>query len=314
MAETGIVYSPEFKRHVPGPMHPECPARLDAVMAALQAEALDLVELTPREAQVDELALVHEPPYIERVYADISAGRSSLSTGDTDVCAASYAVSLLAAGAGMTGVDAVVEGRVRNAFCAVRPPGHHAGPARGMGFCVFNNIALAARYAQRVHGIGRVLIADWDVHHGNGTQDVFYDDGSVLFFSTHQYPWYPGTGRRSEIGTGPGNGTILNCPCAVGSGRREIVGAFRDVLVPAAKQFKPELVLVSAGFDSSRGDPLGGFTLSDDDFVDLTTIMTTIAYEHADGRLVSFLEGGYDLGGLACATAAHVRALAGAAP
>jgi acetoin utilization deacetylase AcuC-like enzyme len=178
-----------------------------------------------------------------------------------------------------------------------------------MGFCLFNNVACAARYAQAVHGAKRVLIADWDVHHGNGTQDIFYSDGSVLFFDTHQSPLYPGTGSRDEAGAGPGAGLIMNRPFAAGAGRTEIVGAFRDDLVTAADAFRPEIVLVSAGFDSRIGDPLGGFRLTDDDFAELTGIVMRIAAKHCGGRLVSTLEGGYALDGLASAVAAHVQAL-----
>jgi len=198
----------------------------------------------------------------------------------------------------------------RNAFCIVRPPGHHASGNRGMGFCLFNNIAIAARYAQRKYGIGRVLIADWDVHHGNGTQDIFYSDGTVFFFSTHQYPWYPGTGAASETGEGPGLGTTLNCPFPAGSGRKEILGAFQEKLRPAAEAFKPGLVLLSAGFDSRIGDPLGNFLLTDTDFADLTALLREIADRHAQGRLVSVMEGGYSLEGLAAGVRAHVAALA----
>jgi acetoin utilization deacetylase AcuC-like enzyme len=209
----------------------------------------------------------------------------------------------------LNAVDAVASGKAKNAFCVVRPPGHHATPDRGMGFCIFNSAAVAARYAQRKHGIGKVLIADWDVHHGNGTQDIFYSDGSVFFFSTHQHPWYPGTGMADETGEGPGRGATLNCPFPAGSGRKEILGAFREKLLPAADRFKPDLVMISAGFDSRLGDPLGRFTLGDEDFAELTAIMREIAGKHAGGRLISALEGGYNLAGLASAVLAHVQAL-----
>jgi acetoin utilization deacetylase AcuC-like enzyme len=243
------------------------------------------------------------------VKREVTAGFGDLSTGDTAICGASLEVALHAAGAVLNAVDAVVARQADNAFCIVRPPGHHATPDRGMGFCIFNNIAIGARYAQRKHGVERVLIADWDVHHGNGTQDIFYDDGSVFFFSTHQYPWYPGTGSADETGYADGEGKTLNCPFPAGAGRKEIVGAFRDRLVPAAAEFKPDLVLVSAGFDSRAGDPLGHFFLSDSDFAELTTNMLEIADRYAEGRLVSVLEGGYNLEGLACAARAHAQAL-----
>jgi len=178
-----------------------------------------------------------------------------------------------------------------------------------MGFCILNNVALAARYAQRRHGIGRVMIVDWDVHHGNGTQEIFYRDGSVFFFSSHQWPLYPGTGRADETGDGPGEGTTMNFPLPAGSGRREILGAVQNSLVPAAERFRPELLLISAGFDSRIGDLLGRFTLTDDDFADLTRAVMEIADRFAGGRVVSVLEGGYALDGLASAAAAHVNAL-----
>jgi acetoin utilization deacetylase AcuC-like enzyme len=178
-----------------------------------------------------------------------------------------------------------------------------------MGFCIFNNVALGARYAQRAHKLARALIVDWDIHHGNGTQDIFYADGSVFYFSTHRWPWYPGTGAAEETGTGPGKGTTLNKPFGAGAGRAEILGAFNDALVPAMRAFKPEIVFISAGFDSRVDDPLGGFTLTDADFADLTRVTLKIAEKYAGGRLVSVLEGGYALQGLGLAVAAHIEAM-----
>ncbi len=310
---TGLVYSAEYKRHLTGLGHPESPQRLDAIIEALAPERLEieLSRIRPRRATREEILYCHTAAYYDLAKRDIESGAGALSTGDTTVCRRSFDVALLAAGGAMAAVDAVMAARARGVFCAVRPPGHHAGVAQGMGFCIFNNAAIAARYAQKKHKIGKVLIADWDVHHGNGTQDIFYEDGSVFYFSTHQWPFYPGTGRKSETGRAAGAGTTLNCPFPMGAGRKEILGAFQDRLVPAADRFKPEMVIISAGFDGRIDDLLGGFRLTDKDFADLTTIVKDIARRHARRRVVSVLEGGYDLDGLAKATAAHVCALAG---
>ena len=309
---TALLLDSLYKRHDPGPGHPEQPARYDAVTRAIEGAGLlsRLHRVDVRVASEDEIALVHGRGYIEKVKREIAAGAHELSTGDTNVGPGSFDVAVRAVGGVLNAVDAVVAGKAANAFCAVRPPGHHARPEQGMGFCIFNNIAIAARYAQRRHGLAKVMIADWDVHHGNGTQDTFYADGSVFFMSTHQSPWYPGTGAANETGEGKGAGCILNFPFQAGSGRREIVGVFRENLRRAADAFKPDLVMISAGFDSREGDPLGRFTLSDMDFTDLTRIMLEIAGTHAGGRLVSVLEGGYNLKGLETAVAAHVTALA----
>jgi acetoin utilization deacetylase AcuC-like enzyme len=217
--------------------------------------------------------------------------------------------ALAAAGTVVSAVDAVMSARTPTAFCAVRPPGHHASANRGMGFCIFNNIAIGARHAARRHRVERILIADWDVHHGNGTQEVFWSDGSVLFFDVHQHPWYPGTGSPDEQGDGKGRGLIVNNPFPAGSGRTEILKAFRERLVPAAARFKPELVMISAGFDSRAGDPLGQFTLTDQDFAELTDVLLAVAREYAGGLLVSVLEGGYAIDGLGRAVAAHLARL-----
>ena len=263
----------------------------------------------PRPATDEDILRCHTPDYLRIVNEDVTEGLHRLSTGDTAISARSLEIARLAAGGLLAAVDEVLAGRVRNAFAVVRPPGHHATPKKGMGFCLFNNVAIAARYAQKKYGVGRVLVADWDVHHGNGTQDIFYEDGTVLFFDTHQHPLYPGTGGAKEAGEGAGRGLTINCPFPAGSGHNEIVAAFRERLVPAAQAFRPDLVLVSAGFDSRIDDPLGGFTLTDDDFAELTGIVKEIAEKHCGGRLVSTLEGGYNLAGLASAAASHVRAL-----
>jgi acetoin utilization deacetylase AcuC-like enzyme len=308
---TGIVAADAYAEHLTGEGHPERPERVAAIRRRLEADGLTakLKTIEPAAAADEAILRCHTADYLRIVAEDVADGERRLSTGDTPLSPKSLAVARLAAGGVVAAVDAVFAGRVRNAFAVVRPPGHHATPGKGMGFCVFSNVAIAARHAQAVHGVKRVLIADWDVHHGNGTQDIFYEDPSVLFFDTHQHPLYPGTGLATETGRGEGEGFTINCPFPAGAGRKEIVGAFREKLLPAADAFRPELVLVSAGFDSREGDPLGGFRLTDDDFAELTMIVMGIAERHADGRLVSSLEGGYSLEGLASAASSHVRAL-----
>jgi acetoin utilization deacetylase AcuC-like enzyme len=309
--KTGLVYSNEYLNHVTPQGHPESPRRAEVVMKALEEEGLlaRMERIQPRLAIQEDVTRVHTPHYFEIAKSDVQHGLADLSTGDTNICERSFDIALLAAGGVMKAVDLVIERKVRNAFCVVRPPGHHATPTRGMGFCLFNNIAIGARHAQARHKIGKVLIADFDVHHGNGTQDVFYDDGSVFFFDCHQSPWYPGTGAASETGTGKGLGCTVNCPFPAGAGRAEVYGAFETKLIDAAQKFKPDLVMLSAGFDSRQGDPLGHFKLADEDFTDLTKVMLHIAKEHAEGRLVTVLEGGYNLRGLMKAAAAHAKTL-----
>ena len=308
---TVILFDDIYLQHDTGPGHSEAPGRCQAIMRALRQApfAQRFREVKPRSAAFEEIYHCHTRQYVDFVKEDVESGAARLRTGDTPLCKQSLTVARAAVGGVLEGVDAVMGGKAERAFCVIRPPGHHAGPARGMGFCIFNNIALAARYAQKKHRVGKVLIADWDVHHGNGTQDIFYEDGTVFYFSTHQSPWYPGTGKAEETGAGKGRGTILNCPFAAGAGRKEILGAFQDRLLPAVNRFKPELVLISAGFDSRVDDPLGRFLLTDDDFADLTRIMLKMARQHAGGKLISVLEGGYGLSGLASAAAAHVRVL-----
>jgi acetoin utilization deacetylase AcuC-like enzyme len=264
----------------------------------------------PQQPATDEdVLLCHTRSYLDTAKRDVAEGRDDLSTGDTTICPRSLDVALRAVGGVMNAVDLVMTGKLHNAFCAVRPPGHHARPAQGMGFCLFNNIAIGARHAQKKHGAEKVLIVDWDVHHGNGTQDIFYEDGSVLFCSTHQSPWYPFTGWAEETGDGKGKHCTMNFPLPAGSGMKEIGGAIVDRLLPAASKFKPDLVMISAGFDSRMGDPLGRLQLTDDDFVSLTKHLMSFADSHCEGRIVSVLEGGYNLGGLASAVKSHVGAL-----
>lgn len=312
--KTGLLLDEDFCDHEPGEHHPEAPGRIRAIVDSLQTSGLDksCVRLEQRAVTDDEVRLAHTDGYLKTVLREIDGSSSGqLSTGDTNFGPQSLSVARHATGGLLNAVDSVIDGELDNAFCAVRPPGHHATPDRGMGFCIFNNAAVAARYAQEKYGLDRVAIIDWDVHHGNGTQDIFYEDKSVFYFSTHQSPWYPGTGSKDETGKGNGRGTTLNVPLPSGSGMEEIGTAFRGPFTKKMQEFKPDLVIISAGFDSRKGDPLGQLTLTDEDFVSLTKILMEIAGEFASGNLVSVLEGGYNQSGLAKAVAAHLGALRG---
>ncbi len=309
--KTGLLLDRSFTDHDPGAHHPEAPGRIEAIIEELTRSGLSesCVALPQRAVTDDEVLLAHTDGYLKTVLREIDGSSGQLSTGDTNFGPHSLEVARHAAGGLLGAVDGVISGEIQNAFCAVRPPGHHATPDRGMGFCIFNNAAIAARYAQQKHGLERVVIMDWDVHHGNGTQDIFYEDGSVFYFSTHQSPWYPGTGAKDETGRGQGRNTTLNTPLPSGSGIAEIEAAFRGPFTKKMKEFKPDLVIISAGFDSRLGDPLGQLTLTDDDFVKLTGILSDMAGEFAEGRLVSVLEGGYNQSGLALAVRHHLQAL-----
>ena len=309
---TGLVYHPDYLLHDTGPRHPEQPARLEAIMTGLDDAGLltRLVRIEPRRAQDEWLLTVHSRRYLEDLQRAVAAAPQARLGPDTRASPASYRVATLAAGGVLAAVDAVMDEQVRNAFVAARPPGHHALADRAMGFCLINNVAVAARYLQQRHHLERVLIVDFDVHHGNGTQEIFYDDPSVFYFSTHQYPYYPGTGAASEIGSGAGSGTTLNVPLAAGVGDAEIIAAFRDQLMPAAERFEPQFILVSAGFDAHRDDPLAQLAVTEAGYAALTAILRDLAERHAGGRLVSVLEGGYQLDALARSVAAHVGALA----
>ena len=311
---TGLLFDEVYLGHLAGNTgHPERPERLIAIRDGLEKAGLlkSLYRIAPRRVTDQELTLVHKPSYVALVRRELSnlEGLRELSTGDTMVSPKSLQAAELAAGGVLNVVDAVMAGKVRNAFAAIRPPGHHATPDRGMGFCIFNNVAIAARYLQKKHGVGRVLIVDWDYHHGNGTQDIFYNDGSVFYFSTHHYGAYPGTGSAQETGAGPGAGKILNVPMPPGAGDAQFLQAFETKLVPAARNFKPDFILVSAGFDSMRKDLLGQFDISPQGFAAMTRVVVSLADEFSHGRLVSVLEGGYRLDGLAESVVAHVKAL-----
>lgn len=311
MGKTGLVFDPRYLDHDMGAGHPESPNRLRAIMQQLEQSgtAARLTRITPREAEDKWITQIHAPAYLAMLRTHAPAnGRVSLDP-DTSMSSGSLPAAYLAAGGALAGVDAIMSRQVEHVFCAVRPPGHHAEAGRAMGFCLFNNVAIAARYAQRKHGLKRVLIVDWDVHHGNGTQHSFEDDSSVLFFSTHQYPHYPGTGRESERGRGAGEGVTINVPMEAGGGDDEYRAVFQKALVPAADAFKPEFVIVSAGFDAHKDDPLGSMGLTEEGYADLTGIVADIAKRHACGRMLSSLEGGYHLTALAASVDRHIQAL-----
>jgi acetoin utilization deacetylase AcuC-like enzyme len=300
-----------YLQHWTGIGHPESPLRLAAIVDRLRESGLwtALRRIPARQAQPEDILAVHRESYIQAVKRDIEQGYSTLSTGDTAICKDSLTAAMWAVGGVLAAGDAVMSRQVRRAFCAVRPPGHHAASDCGMGFCIFNNVAALARYLQRKHGLGRVLIVDWDVHHGNGTQEIFYEDDSVLFFSTHQWPLYPGTGLRKETGAGEGRGFTINCPLPSGAGDEEILAEFDQHLLPAAGKFEPEFVIISSGFDSRTQDPLGDLNVTDEGFAQLTRRVVAIANESAAGRVVSVLEGGYNPLGLGLAVEAHIREL-----
>ena len=309
---TLILYDDLCLEHLARVPHPESPDRLRAIVDRLKEEGLwEACEHPgPRDATEDDLALIHTREYIENVRRIAESGGGALDL-DTPLSEASYRAALRAAGLLLEGADRIAEGRARNGFAVVRPPGHHALPDRGMGFCLFNNIAIAARHLQRRRGVERILIADWDLHHGNGTQTAFYDDPSVMYLSLHAWPFYPGTGAESERGAGPGAGYTLNRPLAFGAGPEEYVRAMTEALLGPGRAFNPDFVLVSAGFDAAAGDPIGVFDLEAGHFASLTRAAMRVAAARCEGRLLSTLEGGYHLAQLSLGAAAHVRALLG---
>lgn len=297
--------------HDPGPYHPESPARLRAVLDALDGP--DFARLERREAPeaaIDDIARIHPRRFVERLLAAVPRSGHVGIDADTIMSPGSGQAALRAAGAVVAAVDAAMAGEADNAFCAVRPPGHHAEPGRAMGFCLFSNVAIGALRAREVHGIRRIAAIDFDVHHGNGTQACFWDDPDLFYASTHQSPLYPGTGGRNETGTAD---NIVNVPLPPMSGSREFrLGMTRDIL-PALDAFRPELLLISAGFDAHASDPLAQMMLDEADYVWITERLLETARQHAGGRVVSTLEGGYDLSALGRSTAAHVRTLMAAA-
>ncbi len=296
--------------HRPGPHHPESPERLEAVLAALKTpEFADAVWRDAPLGTFEQVLHIHTPDYVEDVQAaSPTEGYRALDAGDTILSPGSLEAVMRCVGAACAGVDDVVAQQARNVFCATRPCGHHAEADKAMGFCVFNQAAIAAIHARQQHGLQRVAVVDFDVHHGNGTQNSFYDDPDLFYGSCHQGQFYPGTGARHETGVAH---NIVNVPFPRGTGSVAFRAAMTDVLLPALREFAPELLIISAGFDAHHLDPLGGLKFTDDDYHWITRELLQVADETAGGRVVSVLEGGYSLEGLASGTAAHVRALMG---
>jgi acetoin utilization deacetylase AcuC-like enzyme len=309
MGKTSFLYNPLYLKHDTH-SHPENSGRLEAIYGKVQDSDIyqDLTFTEPRQATAEQIARNHDAGYIERVSTAWAEGMSNLDA-DTVISKDSYEAAVLAAGAGLTAVDLVVDGNADNAFCAVRPPGHHAEQDRAMGFCLFNNVAIAARYAIEEKELNRVFIFDWDVHHGNGTQHSFYNDPSVYYASAHQYPFYPGTGDADETGSGDGLGTTLNFPMRAYSGDEDYMDHIENKLIPEMIRFKPDLIIISAGFDAHQRDPLANIELTTECFGDMTDRIKLAADEICGGRLISMLEGGYDYQALSDSVLTHLKHL-----
>jgi len=307
---TSLIYDDIYLKHDTGANHPENAMRIKNTIEYLRSasiwQKLDIKK--PRAATIEEISTVHTISQIEEV-AEIAKTGGGYLDPDTHVSPDSYEAALYASGALLTAIDLVMDKKADNAFCLVRPPGHHSTPAKAMGFCLFNNVAIAAKYIQSKYNLDRVAIIDWDVHHGNGTQDAFYDDPSVLYFSMHKYPFYPGTGAKEETGKGSGSGFTINVPLSYNTEPREYLRIFDDILKKRIKSFNPQFVLISSGFDAYRLDPISGLSLEASDFNALTKLTQNIANDCCEGRIVSCLEGGYHLLDLPKCIEAHLNGL-----
>ncbi len=311
MARSAVVTGREFLKHDPGHSHPESPERLRTLLTL--AEELDpqiFQLLPPRAATREEVESCHSSEHIELVQATSKTNRYALD-GDTITCSDSFGAGLLAVGGFLELLDSIEAAEFRNGFALVRPPGHHALRDRAMGFCLFNTVAIGAQHLKRQYGVKKVLIMDWDVHHGNGTQDAFYQDPSVLYLSTHQYPFYPGTGAIDEVGVGKGKGTTVNIPLPVGCGDEEYARVFKEIVIPIADKYRPEWILVSAGFDPHRHDPLGGMSVTERGFGLMGSLLLSLAEKHAGGKVAFILEGGYNLTALKQSVSTVIQEMGG---
>jgi acetoin utilization deacetylase AcuC-like enzyme len=313
--KSGIVKDWRYVEHNMGPGHPESPERIRSIYERLEKDKglASLILIPPRTATEKEIAFIHTQEYIEQIRETAGRERTFLDP-DTSTSPRSYEVALLAAGGLIEAADRIMEGNIQNAFALVRPPGHHAEAAQARGFCIFNNVAIAAQHLVEKRGLKRVLIVDWDLHHGNGTQNAFYSRSDILFFSTHQFPYYPGSGHWSEVGKGKGEGFTVNVPLTPGKTDDDFLFIYRKLLSPVAAAFKPEFILVSAGFDIFAGDPLGGMEVSAQGFGALAGELMNLAGQTAHSRLLLTLEGGYNLFGLQDGVTSVLRALSGQSP
>ena len=309
--QTGFIYNTRFLEHDPGPGHPECSARLSNTMEYLATQdwfdALHTISSDKTDTEV--IMSVHDPAYIRRAEEICRSGNTYLDSMDVGICRQSYDIALLATGNAIQVADSVMQQEIDNGFALLRPPGHHAETAMALGFCLFNNIAILARYLQNTYNLNKIAIIDWDVHHGNGTQHLFEDDPSVLYISSHQYPFYPGTGSYSETGIGAGTGYTLNCPLTAGATDQDYELIFMEKILPKIDAYKPEFILISAGFDAHYSDPLGSINLSTEFFAWMTERIMEKANQYCENRVISLLEGGYNLNTLPQCIGEHLKVL-----
>lgn len=308
---TGLLYDPVFLQHQTGQGHPECSERLQVSLQHLKQQSWfdSLAQLSPDIPDLKWIELIHKLDYIKRVQTSCASGNDFLDSVDVSICPKSYDIALLATSAVIKIADQIINQKIRNGLALIRPPGHHAEQAQAQGFCLFNNVAILARYLQRQHRLDKILILDWDVHHGNGTQHSFEDDPSVLYISIHQYPFYPGTGAYHETGKHKGSGATLNCPMPVGASDNNYELAFKDKILPKIDKFKPEAIIISAGFDAHVDDPLGQINLSTEFYTWMTERIMEKAEQYSNKRIISVLEGGYNLDMLPICIEKHLATL-----